>query len=103
MPLRSSSLRASGMGPSVPRRVRSGLPFGASTGNRLIANTVLGDGHYYDPEFERGDGIRVLSPDTFLSGNVANNFAGYGISAVEGVISGVNYASGNGNPAHAAT
>ena len=36
-----------------------------------------------------GDGIRVLSPDTFLSGNITNNFAGYGIHAVEGVKSGV--------------
>jgi hypothetical protein len=48
---------------------------------------------------ERGDGIRVLTPDTFLSGNITNNFAGYGINAVEGVKSGVNYATGNGNPA----
>ena len=34
---------------------RTGMQvFGASTGNRLIANTVIGDGHYYDPEFGGG-------------------------------------------------
>jgi hypothetical protein len=70
------------------------------TGNRLVNNLVIGDGLPADPEFgPPGDGIRVQSPGTFLSGNITNNHEGYGINAVEGVESDINYARGNLNPA----
>ena len=41
----------------------------------------------------------MQSPGTFLSGNITNNHEGYGINAVEGVESDINYARGNLNPA----
>lgn len=47
----------------------------------------------------QNDGIHVLSPSTFIFGNVANENGNYGIEAVPGVISARNHASGNGNPA----
>jgi hypothetical protein len=47
-----------------------------------------------------GDGIRVDSPATTITGNVANDNFDYGIEAVPGVTDGGgNRASGNGNPA----
>jgi parallel beta-helix repeat protein len=74
-----------------------------SIGNSLIGNTVIGEPGPFEPhepdvEEAPGDGIRVHSPATFLSGNVTNANHGYGINAVEGVKSGVNYANGNGHP-----
>jgi hypothetical protein len=73
---------------------------GTGTGNRLVNNLVIGGGLPNDPEFgPPGDGIRVESPGTFLSGNITNNHEGYGINAVEGVESDINYARGNLNPA----
>jgi parallel beta-helix repeat protein len=62
-----------------------------SAGNRLIANTVTGIRDY--------DGIKVDSPNTTLIRNTANFNGAYGIAAVPGVKSGINYASGNANPA----
>jgi hypothetical protein len=78
----------------------TGMLISSGSGNRLISNSVIGDGRPHDhPDLGPGDGIRVQSPETFLSGNIANNHEGYGINVVEGVESGVNYARGNGNPA----
>ncbi len=73
-----------------------------STGNRLIENSVFGI-RSAPPELGlddiNGDGIDVQSPGNYLAQNTANDNARYGISAVPGNQSGINYASGNGNPA----
>jgi parallel beta-helix repeat protein len=74
-----------------------------TAGNRLVGNTVFGvrglPPDLGDPiPAGSGDGIHVESPATTLRGNTANFNDGYGIEAVAGVKSGVNYARGNGNP-----
>ncbi len=73
-----------------------------SSGNQLIENNVSGieaagpELEYDDPN---GDGIDVQSPGNYLAANTANDNARYGINAVPGNQSGINYATGNGNPA----
>jgi hypothetical protein len=80
-----------------------GIVLGADTsGNQLVENRVSKIGAYFgDGEGPPvgGDGIAVLGADNLIAANTANDNYRYGINAIPGNQSGVNYARGNGGPA----